>query len=343
MGIFVPILLLWLAIIYLPFAMRTWRALFALCGAYLLIGGGVRLGVATFSAAEVPAVLVFLGNFWLDFVVWAVPVPIVARAVVLVAKSLGLGGKRLMALNVAGVLAFPGTWQAIAVYERWERRPAPAECTAKPILLTLADIDGAVPWSTAVYLYLGPDVRAGRRYLFLPAHRRSICRDTSNGVERLTTSALSLELWSPPLDRCGSPESDRWEELLCARRDAGSLRTLPHEIVFFDPDGIRLGEFGISTAATDERYALAEAERLVIAESAEAGPVKALCRTEPSADGATLCRMRRDVGAGVSMYWDIYAPTDAVDDRLLQAESVASSICASIFNLPGCTAAATAP
>lgn len=343
MGIFVPLLLLWLAIVYLPFAMRSWRAFLALCGAYLLVGGGVRIGVAAFSASEVPAVLVALGNIWLDFVVWALPIPIVARAAVLVAKSLGLGGKRLIALNVAGILALPGTWYGMAVYERRERRPAPAECTARPILLTLADIDGSAPWNNALRFYLGPDIRADGRYLFLPAHRRSICRDTSNGVERLTTSALSLELWSPQLDRCESQESQRWEELLCARRDDGILRTLPHDIVFFDPDGIHLGDFGISTAATDERYALTEAERLVMAASAEVGTVKAVCRTEPSPDGSTLCRMRRDVGAGVSMYWDLYAPTDAIDDRLLQAESVASSICASIFNLPGCTAAASAP
>jgi hypothetical protein len=109
--------------------MRSWRALLALCGAYLLVCGGVRLGVATFSAAEVPAVLVFMGNFWLDYVVWALPVPIVARAAVLLAKSLGLGGNRVMTLNVIGILALPRAWQGLAAYEHWERRPAPAEYT----------------------------------------------------------------------------------------------------------------------------------------------------------------------------------------------------------------------
>jgi hypothetical protein len=219
----------------------------------------------------------------------------------------------------------------------------PRQNTLKPILLTLADLDEAVPWSNAVRLYPGPDIRADGRYLFLPAHRRSICRDTSNGAERLATSALSIELWSPPLARCGSVESYRWERLLCARRDDDSLRTLPHDIVFFDPDGIRLGDSGISTAATDECYPLTEAERLVVGKGVEVGPVKAVCRTKPFPDGSTLCRMRRDVGAGVSMYWDLYPPTNAIDDHLLQAENVASSICASIFNLPACTAAATAP
>lgn len=145
MGIFVPLLLLWLAIVYLPFTMRSWRAFLALCGAYLLVGGGVRIGVAAFSAAEVPAVLVALGNIWLDFVVWALPIPIVARAVVLLAKSLGLGGKGLVTLNVIGVLALPGTLSGMATRDRWERRPAPIECTGIPILLTLAGVEGMVP------------------------------------------------------------------------------------------------------------------------------------------------------------------------------------------------------
>lgn len=309
-----------------------------------MVGVGVRFGVAAFSAAEVPAVLVFLGNFWLDFVVWALPVPVIARAVVLAAKSLGFKGKSLLALNVVGILALPGTWLGTAAYERWDRRPAPMECTSKPILLSLAGVGGTIPWSNAIHLHLGQNIREDGRYLFFPGHRRSICRDTSNGAERLTTSALSVELWSPPLDRCGSPASQMWEKLLCARRDDGNLRTLPHDVVFFDPNGIHLGDFAIASAATDEGYPLVEGERLVTAASPEVGTVKAVCRTEPEPNGSTLCRMRREIGAGANVYWDLYAPHDAMDDRLLQAESVASSICASIFNLPGCTAvAATAP
>jgi len=344
LGIFVPFLLVWLAIVYLPFFVRSWWAFLALCFAYLMVGVGVRLGVAAFSAAEVPAVLVFLGNFWLDFVVWALPVPVIARAIVLAAKSLGFKGKSLLALNIVGILALPGTWLGTAAYERWDHRPAPVECTAKPILLTLAGVDGSVPWSNAIHLYLGQNIREDGRYLFFPVHRRSICRDTSNGAERLTTSAFSVELWSPPLDRCGSPERQTWEKMLCVRRDDDTLQTLPHDIVFFDPKGIRLGDFVISTAATDERYPLAEGERLVTATNLEVGTVKAVCRIEPTPDGSTWCRMRREVGAGASVYWNLYAPPDAIDDRLLQAESVASSICSSIFNLPGCTAVgATAP
>lgn len=42
----IPVLVLWLVVVYLPFAMRTWGQFLMLCGAYVLIGVGVRLGVA---------------------------------------------------------------------------------------------------------------------------------------------------------------------------------------------------------------------------------------------------------------------------------------------------------
>ncbi|MCA3440752.1 MAG: hypothetical protein INF50_10540 [Rhodobacter sp.] len=80
--------LLWLTIICLPFAMPSWRAFLILCTIYLLTGLGVRYGVATYTAAEVPAILVAAGNFWLDYVVEALPFTIIARAVALAAKSL---------------------------------------------------------------------------------------------------------------------------------------------------------------------------------------------------------------------------------------------------------------
>lgn len=336
MGIFVPILLLWLAIIYLPFAMRTWRALFALCGAYLLIGGGVRLGVATFSAAEVPAVLVFLGNFWLDFVVWAVPVPIVARAVVLVAKSLGLRGARLVALNVVGILALPGTWLGLAGYERWDRRPAPLDCIGKPISLMLADIDGSIPWSSAISLYLGPNIRADGRYLHSPAQERSLCRETSNGSEPLAISALSIDLMRPALKRCVASDIQSWEREACAVLKDRTAPRLPQKMVVFDPKGIRLGEFGIPTTATTDAHPVTQDERQVRASDPELGMVIAVCRSKPTSDGSIYCQMRRPVSDAVDVYWAVAAPPDAIGESLLRAEAFASTVCAELFKLPNC-------
>lgn len=336
MGIFVPFLLLWIAIVYLPFAMRTWRAFLALCAVYLLVGAGVHVGVATFSAAEVPAVFVFLGNFWLDFVVWALPVPIVARAVVLAAKSLGLGGKGLVALNVIGILALPGTWFGMAALDRRERRPAPIECTARPILLTLAGVDGTAPWSQAINLYIGPDLPEDARYLFSPDSQRRICSDTANGTRRLVLKALSVKLQGTSRQRCTAADVLPWEKALCGKSEDPDLRVLPHDVVFFDPNGVRLGYFGIPQAVTDEAYPLSTDERLVSAGTTDAGTVTAVCRKEPYSSGQVLCLVRSKVADHIGMSWEIYARPVEIPDRLLQADAFTRTICSSIFDLPGC-------
>lgn len=330
-------LVLWLTIIYLPFAMRSWRAFLALCTVYLLIGAGVQYGVATYTAAEVPTILVAIGDFWLDFVVWVLPIPIIARAVVLAAKSLGLSGRRLLAVNVIGILALPGIWLGIAAYERWERRPASASCTAKPISLTLSGVEGSAPWSDAINLYLGPDIRKDSRYLFSPAHRRSVCWDTSDGNERLTISALSIKLDRTPQDRCVALDIQPWEKALCAKSEDRYSGFLPNRITFFNPNGIQLGDFGIPKAATNGGYPLTDDQRLVSAANAEVGTVTAVCRSQPNPNGSIYCQMRRQIIGGVSLYWEISAPHDAVGDVLLRTETFARSVCSSVFGLPSCT------
>ncbi len=331
MGIFVPFLLVWLAIVYLPFFVRSWWAFLALCFAYLMVGVGVRLGVAAFSAAEVPAVLVFLGNFWLDFVVWALPVPVIARAVVLAAKSMGLGGKGLVALNVIGILALPGTWFGKVVLDRWERRPAPIECTARPILLTLAGADGTVPWSEAINLYLGPDLPEDARYLFSSESQRGICSETANGTKRLVLKALSVKLQGTSQQRCTAADALPWEKALCGKYEDPSLRALPHDVVFFDPSGVRLGYFGIPKAVTDKAYPLPSGERLVSAGTADSGTVTAVCRKEPNSGGQVLCFVRSKVADRIGMSWEIYARPVEIPDRLRQADAFARKICSSIW------------
>ena len=317
--------------------MRSWRAFLALCTVYLLIGAGVQYGVATYPAAEVPAILVAIGDFWLEFVVWALPVPIIARAVVLTAKSLGLSGRRLLAVNVIGILALPGIWLGIAAYERWERRPASASCTAKPISLTLSGVEGSAPWSEAISLYLGPDTRKDGRYLFSPGHRRSVCWDTSDGTERLIISALSIKLDRTPPGRCVALDIQPWEKALCAKSEDRHSGFLPNKITFFNPNGIQLGDFGIPKAATNSDYPLTDDQRLVSAANAEVGTVTAVCRSQPNPNGSIYCQMRRQIIGDVSLYWEISAPYDAVGDVLLRTETFARSVCSSVFALPGCT------
>lgn len=327
---------LWLVVIYLPFAMRSWRTFLALCAGYLLVGIGVRLGVANFSAPDVPAVLVMIGNFWLDLVVWVLPVPVVARAVVLAAKSLGLRGSGLIALNVAGILALPGTWAGIAAYQKWDRRPAPLECTGKPLPLKLADIDGSIPWSSAIHLYLGPNIRADGRYLYSPANERSLCRETSNGSEPLSIVALSIDLMRPALKRCVALDIQPWEQNVCAVLKDRTEPRLPQKMVFFDANGIRLGEFGIPKSATTDAYPMTREDRPVTAFDHDFGEVRAICRSTPSSDGSIYCQMRRVVSDAIDVYWAIAAPPDAIGDSLLLAEAFASTVCAGLFKLPGC-------
>jgi hypothetical protein len=333
----IPALLLaWLVVVYLPFAMRTWRQFILLCAAYLLMGIGVRLGVANFSAAEVPSALVMIGNFWIDLVVWVVPVPIIARAVVLATKSLGVRGAQLAALNVVGILALPGTWLALAGYERWDRRPAPTECTGRPIQITLADIDGSSPWSSAVSLYLGPNLQADGRYLHSPAQERRLCRETSDGTEPLAITALAINLVRPALKRCAAADRQAWEEEACAALKDRREPRLPQKLVVFDPNGIRLGEFGIPKAATPDAYPVPQGERLVTATDPELGRVSAVCRSKPFSDGSIYCQMRRPVSDAVDLYWAVAAPPGAIGESLLRAEAFASTVCAGLFKLPGC-------
>jgi hypothetical protein len=331
--------LFWLGVVYLPFAMRSWRAFLALCAVYLLFGVGVHMGVAAFRAAEVPAVLVILGNFWLDFVVRALPVSIIARAVVLAAKSLGLGGKGQLALNVAGILALPGIWLGLAAHDRWERRPAPVECTARPVALTLSGIEGAVPWSGAINLYVGPELPEDARYMFSPASQRRICSETANGAKRLEIAALSVELQRTPPKRCTAADVLPWERALCDTGKDSLLRALPHDVVFFDPNGIRLDYFSIPQTVTDEDYPVASDERLVSAKTANAGAVTAVCRKEPYSNGQVLCFVRERLTERIDVSWNFNARPDEIADRLLRSDDFLRGVCSSILDLPGCEGA----
>ena len=166
--------------------MRSWRTFISLCIVYLVLEIGVRFGVANYSAADVPRFLVLAGNAWIDVLVKAVPVTVITRAVVLTAKSLGLNGRRLLAANIVGILSLPGGIAGIAAHEQWERRPAPLQCTSKPIPLVLSGNTATATWNKGTALYVGENIREDGRYLISPRHQRRVCRDTSGGTEDLT-------------------------------------------------------------------------------------------------------------------------------------------------------------
>lgn len=332
----VGLLLVWLLVIYLPFAMRSWRAFLALCAVYLLFGLGVQYGVATYTAAEVPYLLVGIGNFWIDAIVALLPFTVIARAMLLAAKSLGASGRRLLALNILGILVLPGYFVAKVAYEKWERRPPSAACTARPISMVLAGIEGVAGWNEAISLYLGPNIAQDARYLFSPAHQRSICRDTTEGTGHLTIAALSIRTDRVGPDRCSAPNVQPWEQAACAARADHPMRFLPPEVIIFDPAGLRLGDFGIPDVATNGDYPLGDDQRLISAASPGLGTVMAVCHVPPSPGRAFFCQMRRPINGSVSLYWELSAAPATLDDSILQAEAIARSACSSIFGQAVC-------
>lgn len=323
-----PIVLL--VVIYLPFAMRSWRALFSLCIVYLAIEAGVRVGVATFSAADVPRFLVLAGNTWIDLLVKALPVTIVARAIVLAAKSLGLSAKRLVAANVVGILALPTVIFALPVYNQWERRPAPLQCTERQIPLVLSGFNGTAPWNKAISLHVGDDIENDGIYLVSSKHQRRVCRKTSAGTEVLELEAISVNPRNFSRDRCDRHDIEPWERYVCDHREDRWWRSF-QGVAIFNPNGIRLGFFGIPRVVTNDNFPTNEDEVVVSVTDPNQGVVTAVCRKPTTPDRPRYCEMRRSLAEGVDLYWEASVHPDDLEDRILHTDAFAQSICRGFF------------
>ena len=330
------LLLLTFILVSVPFAMPTWRTFVALCAFYLLIQIGVVTGIAVFDASDVHPSLVMLGNLWIDVLIYLVPIPVIARAVVLALRSGGLSGRWLLAANIVGVLALPGTYAGIILYGKWDRRAAPVSCTDRPISFTLSDVAGAAPWSHVVSLYLGQDLRADARRLFSVRHRRQICRATSNGTKVLNIEALTINTRNRFYDLCREGTAQSWEARICQGFKNGDSYGYQFEAGIFTPDGIRIGYFSIPVAETNKNYPIAENEILKTTSSPGVGLVSAVCREPYSPNGTFFCRMRRPLTAHVSIYWKMSAPEERLEERMLRVESLTREICSSILDADIC-------
>ncbi|WP_171181961.1 hypothetical protein [Ruegeria sp. HKCCD8929] len=325
-----------LAVIYLPFAMRSWRAFIALCIVYLMIDTGVRLGVATYSADDVPRFLVLAGNTWIDFLVEVLPATVIARALVLTAKSLGLSGRRLLAANIIGILALPGGIAGIAAHERWERRPAPLQCTSKQIPLVLSGKRATATWSKSTALFVGENIRDDGRYLLSPRHQRRICRDTSDGTKNLTIEAITFRTHNLPTSRCTAQDITPWELSMCENWKDDAWHRKPHEVIIFNPNGIRLGDFGIPNVPTNDGFQLDDNERLVSATSKNHATISAVCRVPTNSDRPLHCQMRRPIFEGISLYWEANLPRGKIEEYLLRTDEFARGVCLGLFVQPLC-------
>ncbi len=316
--------------------MPGWRAFLALCAAYLLMTLAVEAGIVFFDASDVPEALVFIGNVWRDLFAPYLAIPFIARAGVLAARSFGLRGWLLIVLNLAGLLALPAWFAGFTFLEHWNIRPPAAACLARPIPLTLAGVDGSAPWNGVISLYLGQDARQDARYLFSPAHRRWICRKTANGAERLAIRAITLSSRQRDVARCGAPDLAEWEKTFCNgaadRPEMGSV----DRVILFDPNGIRLGDFGIPDAPTGDGDALRDDERLVAADDPAFGRATAVCRSGAPVQGWVDCQMRRSIAPDLDLFWGASAAQEDLAGAVLYADAFARSVCADLFGHPGC-------
>lgn len=325
-----------LLIIYMPFAMRSWGAFMILCLVYLTLEITVRFGVANYSAADVPRILVLAGNTWIDYLVNAVAVTVSARAIVLAAKSFGLKGRGLIAANVIGILALPGGIAGIAAYERWQRRPAPLQCTGKQIPLVLSGISATATWNKNTVLYVGENTRDDGRNLYSTRHQRRICRDTSNGTESLPIEAITLRTRGSLTIRCFAEDATPWELSVCKDWKDDDWHRKLHEVTIFNPNGIQLSDFGIPTFPTNTEYKVDDGGRLVSATNERQTTFTALCRVPINSDRPLYCKMRRPVFHGVSLFWEASIPREKIEEYLLRTDEFARSFCADFFGKPLC-------
>lgn len=325
------VLIAWVIIVYLPFAMRSWPSLIALCIGFLLIAIGIKIGVAIFSSDDVPGILVLTGNFWKDALAKPLLVTVIARTLVLSTKSLGLSGRWLLVANIFGILALPGTVLGIAVYEKWDRRPAPLQCTNRPISLVLSGVAGQTTWNDAIILYSGDDIRNDSLFQFSARHQRRICQETSDGKDPLGVDAISLNLAIFSKKSCDKQEIYPWEQYVCDNWEDRAWRYDQNRLIIFEPGGIRPGDFGIPKTTTNNAYPAQKNERVVSVARPDGGTVTAVCAERSFSDGQLYCRMRRSLVQGLGFYWAASVPLDDLENSIRRTDGFANSVCSSVF------------
>lgn len=330
------VILLIVLIIFVPFVMPGWRSLLTLCLACLLVELGVRVGTARFSAADVPGILVQVGNSWIEILRYVILIHLCARATVLTLRSLGMSGRLLFLAKVLSILSLPIFMVGAYLLERFDRRPAPTRCTAQPIALRLAGIEGKMPWRDDTRLFIGSDIWNDRRNLRLNRDRRSLCWTTSNGKDRLEVTVIAVDFDRDWTARCAKADLFPWEEKQCAAQKAGPLNFPVHEVLFFDSGGIEIGNFSLPQASTDENHPVRQDEQMVSAQSPDLGKVTALCKAQPDRSGGKYCQMRRTYAGGFQVAWEAHVSKDAVDAGLLGAEALAKDLCTEVFGAQYC-------
>jgi hypothetical protein len=318
-AILVVLFLVWLAIVFSPFLTRSWWSLAALAAIFLCVGLGVQWGVARFDAADVPWVLVEAGNIWLDAIQWAVPYTVAFRAVGLVVKSLGVGGRRLLVVNILCVLAAPALWLAPGAWRAWDYRAAPAICLQHPLTIEIGGIRTSLQWQESrINLYLGPRLPEDARYLFSSKSQRQLCAETQNGTVAVTTMAMVVTL-----DTCASKQSAPVWKRICAMTSQSDR--FPQVVTLFVSKGLQLGYFSIPDARTSGPAEKgAEITRF---QDADGATLSAHCRPSGLENGDLFCEMRRAATPRLDLAWEVYVPKSTVTRTLMDSDAMARHVC----------------
>lgn len=321
--------------IYAPFLMPNWRWFLFLCIAYGAMGLGVRYGVANYVSTDVHRSLVVAGNIWLDLVLPLLPFTLLPRGFVLAAKSLGLRGWKLFGLNLIGILALPTFFIGVYLIDRWERRPAPIACTSRPLPIDLAGISGTIPWSKATRLYLGANTRSDARYLFSPSSKRKICSQTNDGSRPLLIKAITTSLFGRDRSRCVMDTILQWEKSVCEKTEDRISGFYLVEVAFFQPDGIKLSDFGIRKIRTDGSLIARRHEQIFSTDDDTFGRVDFVCRKQ-SSEFNFYCTSRFRLTNLVDVHLEMGSSIVDINKSMEKALLISKTMCVGIFDQPPC-------
>ncbi|WP_281932386.1 hypothetical protein [Roseibium album] len=320
---------------YAPFLMPNWRWFLLLCIAYGAMGLGVRYGVANYASTDVHRSLVVAGNIWLDLVLPLLPFTLLPRGFVLAAKSLGLRGWKLFGLNLIGILALPTFFIGASLIDRWERRPAPIACISRPLPIDLAGISGTIPWSKAIRLYLGANTRSDARYLFSPSSKRKICSQTNDGRRPLSVKAIKTSLFGRDRARCMMDKISQWEESVCEKTSNRNSSFYLVDVVFFQPDGIKLGDFGIRNIRIDGSLIARSDEQIFSTDDGTFGRVEFVCRQQ-SSEFRFYCTSRFRLTDLIDVHLEMGSTIVDINKNMEKALLLSKTMCVGIFDQPPC-------
>ena len=337
MEVLLPLFLLWAAIVFSPFVVRRWKSFGLMCAGFLAVGLGVRWGVASYAAADVPSVLVEIGNIWLDWITPALPYSVLFRAISLASKSFGLGGKRLLAMQLTCIAAVPGVLAGPGLWHAWDRRAAPAACLAFPVPIIIGGIAISLPRDPLISVYLGPEITSDARYFFSNKSQRQLCAETENGQKALDIPAIVLKLdflWSGDCTNAGLTPL---RKAVChSGTKLQAERYIPNDITLFKPVGIRLGDFGIPHQQTSYLTSGTADQRVISFQTKEGVTTGVLCKPVNDENTNLYCQMRRSVTADIDIYWAIQLPPTNLPVTLAEIDHFASSVCENILKDTSC-------